>query len=73
VELEKRGIPAVAICTLPFERLVVSATHALRMPDLEVVFLPHPLADRSANQLDELVDEWLDRVAAGLTAGAASR
>lgn len=40
---------------------------ALGMPDLRLAVIPHPLADRTPAQLEEVVDAVLDDVVAALT------
>jgi hypothetical protein len=43
VELEKRGIPTISICTDEFAPLGRMEAKTLRMPHLSIVTIPHPL------------------------------
>jgi hypothetical protein len=66
VELEKRGIPTVTICTEPFETMARMEFAAMGMPDAVVVVIPHPLMTRTAAELVQLARQALPGVRAGL-------
>lgn len=66
IELEKRGIPAVAICTEAFRPGLDALTKMRGMPDYRFVIVPHPLgvlfddelwgrAEQAAPQVFEIV------------------
>lgn len=43
IELEKRGIPTITICTDEFVSLGRMEAQTLMMPQLPIVAVPHPL------------------------------
>jgi hypothetical protein len=47
VELEKKGVPTVTICTTAFERLGRGEARTLGMPDLPLAIVDHPFAGES--------------------------
>jgi hypothetical protein len=54
IALDRRGVPAVAICTDVFEQLARFEAEHLGHGGLRVAVIPHPLADRSDGQLEEI-------------------
>jgi hypothetical protein len=64
--LELKSIPTVTFCTTPFRTLVQTRRATLGLPDLPVVFLPHPMMTRTQAQLEALADKVMDEVVAGL-------
>lgn len=57
IELERRGVPSVAVFTKVFEQLARAVRSHEGMPDLELAVLPHPL--------NSLPDEQIRAIAAG--------
>ena len=64
VELERRGIPTVAVATEPFVDEALEQARVLGMPDYRMVYVPHPVQLLS---LDEL-RAYADRVFAEIVA-----
>lgn len=58
-DLENRGIPTVGIATTEFEQAAEAQAKALGT-DPAYVFVPHPIQDRSNDELHALADEHLD-------------
>jgi hypothetical protein len=56
----------VLICTEPFTAMAHIEAAGMGMPDLPVVTVPHPLADRTADQVGEMAAGAIDTVVDGL-------
>jgi hypothetical protein len=67
--IELQGIPTVTFCTVPFRVLVDARLKFLGLPDMPVVYLPHPMMTRSAEEIGEMADLVLQDVVRGLTGG----
>ena len=67
MELEKRGIPTVTICTDAFAGLAREESKNLGMPDLPIVIIKHPLGGLKGEQVAERSREALEQVVVGLT------
>lgn len=65
VELESRGIPAVGIATTEFVQAAEAQAKALGT-DPAYVFVPHPIQDRTDEELHALADTYLDEILKGL-------
>ena len=66
VALESRGIPTVPIATDEFRTAARIQASRLGRPDLEAVFVPHPIQDQTATEIaaraDAVVDEIVERL-----------
>ena len=62
VRLERRGIPAAGVGTLPFADEALEQARLLGMPDLRMLLIPHPVQLLSPEELDALADHIFDRV-----------
>ncbi len=60
-DLESRGIPAVGIATTEFAQAAESQAKALGT-DAAYVFVPHPIQDRTDEELHALADAYLDEM-----------
>lgn len=60
-DLESRGIPAVGIATTEFIQAMEAQARALGT-DPAYVFVPHPIQDRTNEELHALADEHLDEM-----------
>jgi alkanesulfonate monooxygenase SsuD/methylene tetrahydromethanopterin reductase-like flavin-dependent oxidoreductase (luciferase family) len=64
-DLESRGIPTVGIATTEFEQAAEAQAKALGT-DPAYVFVPHPIQDRTDEELHALADAYLDEILKGL-------
>lgn len=64
-DLEGRGIPTVGIATTEFEQAAAAQAKALGT-DPAYVFVPHPIQDRTDDELYALADAYLDEMLNGL-------
>jgi len=65
-DLESRGIPTVGIATTEFIQAAKAQAQALGV-DPAYVFVPHPIQDRTSDELNALADAYLDEILSGLT------
>jgi hypothetical protein len=67
VRLERRGVPTIAVGTLPFVDEALEQARLLGMPDYRMAWVGHPvqLLDRAG--VEALADGVLDVVVAALT------
>ena len=65
VELESRGIPTVGIATTEFVQAAEAQAKALGA-DPAYVFVPHPIQDRTDEELSALADAYLDEMLTAL-------
>ena len=66
-ELENRGIPSVGIATTEFVQAAEAQSKALGT-DPAYIFVPHPIQDRSEEELHALADAYLDQMLKELVA-----
>jgi hypothetical protein len=64
-DLESRGIPVVGIATTEFIQAAQAQANALGT-DPAYVFVPHPIQDRTDQELHALADAYLDEMLEGL-------
>ena len=60
-DIERRGIPAVMIASTPFEDAAQKQADALGL-DVARVFVPHPIQDRTDEEMSELADLVFEKV-----------
>ena len=60
-ELEARGIPVVGVATTEFIEGATAQAKSLGT-DPALVFVPHPVQDRTDDELRQLADEHLDAI-----------
>ena len=68
MELEKRGVPTVTICTHRFKVLGEVERRALGMPELPMAIAPHPLGGLKPDAVEAKAEALLEQVIAGLPA-----
>jgi hypothetical protein len=68
VRLERRGIPTAAVGTEPFADEALEQARVLGMPDVRMVFVPHPVQLLSDAELAAVAEGALDEIVARLTA-----
>jgi hypothetical protein len=67
VDLERRGLPSLFVATVEFESGAAAQARALGA-DPAVVYVPHPIQDRSDAEMIEIADAALAAILAGLVA-----
>ncbi len=67
MNLDARGIPGVSIVTTGFTDAVTAQSQALGF-EPAIVYVPHPIQNRSAQELDQLADAAIESALGLLTA-----
>lgn len=73
IRLENLGIPTVAVITDVFRAAARAQASALRRQDFEAVLVPHPVQDRSTEEIAAKADEAVDEVVAHLLGADSER
>jgi alkanesulfonate monooxygenase SsuD/methylene tetrahydromethanopterin reductase-like flavin-dependent oxidoreductase (luciferase family) len=68
-DFEARGIPAVGVATTEFVEAWRAQSEALGF-ESAMIFVPHPIQDRTDDEIRDLADAALDRILAELGAKA---
>ena len=68
-DLEGRGIPGVGVATTEFVQAAASQSKSLGF-DPALVFVAHPIQDRSDDELRALADQALDQLLGALSAAS---
>jgi hypothetical protein len=67
-DLESRGIPTVGVATTEFMQGATAQAKSLGI-DPALVFIPHPVQDRTDDELRKLADDHLEPILAMLLKG----
>ena len=68
VDLEMRGLPGVVVASSEFIEAAESQASALGVAARRV-FVPHPIQDRTDDEMRALADRAIDEILASLLAG----
>jgi len=69
VDLESRGVPSVFVATREFVQAADAQAASLGFPTVARVFTPHPVQDRTDDEMRAYADEVYDDIVATLVAG----
>ena len=67
MELERRNVPTITVCSHLFQRLGQVERRSLGMPDLPMAIAPHPIGGVPAETAAAKANDLFDAVVAGLT------
>lgn len=67
MNLDARGIPGVSVVTTGFTDAVAAQSQALGF-EPAIVYVPHPIQNRTAEELDQIADRAIESALALLTA-----
>lgn len=67
VDLERRGIPGVFVASAEFVDAAIAQSNALGFPDVARVFTPHPIQDRTDDEMRAYADLAYDAIVASIT------
>jgi hypothetical protein len=70
VALEGLGLPAVVVATHEFMTAARIQAGALGRPDLDAVYVPHPIQDQSREAIEERAEAAFEEILRRLTAPA---
>ena len=68
VEFEAAGTPALLVASSAFAGAAASQAELLGAPALRRVFVPHPIQDRTDDEMRDLARGALEELLGGLTA-----
>ena len=68
VDLEGRGVPAMFVASAQFVDAAIAQSQALGFPTVARVFTPHPIQDRTDDEMVAYADAALDEIVAAITA-----
>jgi hypothetical protein len=71
--LEKKGLPAVAVATHEFRTAARAQASALGRPDMDAVYVPHPIQDQTPAEIAARADAVLEEIIARLRGEAGGR
>jgi hypothetical protein len=66
VDLERRGLPGVFVASAEFVEAAVAQASALGFPDVARVFTPHPIQDRTDEEMRSYADAAYDAIVASI-------
>ena len=67
VDLERRGLPGVFVASAEFVDAAIAQSSALGFPDVARVFTPHPIQDRTDDEMRAYADLAYDAIVASIT------
>ena len=67
VYFEIQGKPSVFIASNEFIDAAEAQSTALGLPDVKRVFVPHPIQDRTDDEMRTLADDAVDQILAAIT------
>ena len=70
VDLESRGVPGVFVASAEFVTAAEAQSTSLGFPTVARVFTPHPIQDRTDDEMRAYADAAYDDLVAAVTAGA---
>lgn len=69
VDLEGRGLPGVFVASAEFVQAAISQSESLGFPTVARVFTPHPIQDRTDEEMRAYADAAFADLVAAITAG----
>ncbi len=67
-DLETRGLPSVFVASAQFVDAAIAQSQALGFPTAARVFTPHPIQDRTDEEMISYADAALAEIVAAITA-----
>ena len=69
VDLEGRGVPAMFVASAQFVDAAQAQSQSLGFPTVARVFTPHPIQDRTDEEMQAYADAAFDNIIAAITGG----
>ena len=66
-DLEARGVPGVFVASAEFVVAAEAQSASLGFPSVARVFTPHPIQDRTDDEMRLYADQAFDAIVAGIT------
>ena len=67
VDLEGRGLPGVFVASAEFVQAAISQSTSLGFPTVARVFTPHPIQDRTDDEMRAYAEAAFDEIVAAVT------
>ncbi len=67
VDLEARGVAGVFVASAEFVQAAIAQSTALGFPSVARVFTPHPIQDRTDDEMRAYADQAYDEIVARIT------
>ena len=67
-DLEIRGVPGVFVASMEFVQAADVQSASLGFPSMARVFTPHPIQDRTDDEMRSYADAAFDEIVAAITA-----
>ena len=71
VDLERRGVPGVFVATTEFVQAAIAQSTSLGFPTVARVFTPHPVQDRTDDEIRAYADLVFEQIVASVIAAGA--
>ena len=68
VDIERRGVPGVFVASAEFVTAADAQSKSLGFPDVARVFTPHPIQDRTDDEMRAYAEAAFDAIVAAITA-----
>jgi hypothetical protein len=66
IDLERRGVPSVFVASQEFVQAAETQSNALGFPTVARVFVPHPIQDRTDDEMRAYADAAFEEIVAKL-------
>ncbi len=66
IDLERRGVPSVFVASQEFVQAADTQSNALGFPTVARVFVPHPIQDRTDDEMRAYADAAFEEIVARL-------
>ena len=66
-DLERRGVPGVFVASAEFVQAADAQSTSLGFPSVARVFTPHPVQDRTDDEMRAYADDAYDEIVAAIT------
>ena len=66
-DLELRGVPSMFVASMEFVQAAVAQSTSLGFPTMARVFTPHPIQDRTDDEMRQYADDAYDEIVAAVT------
>jgi hypothetical protein len=66
-DLELRGVPSMFVASMEFVQAAVAQSTSLGFPTMARVFTPHPIQDRTDDEMRQYADDVYAEIVAAVT------
>jgi len=66
-DLELRGVPSMFVASMEFVQAAVAQSTSLGFPTMARVFTPHPIQDRTDDEMRQYADEAYAEILSAIT------